>query len=146
MFRKYVNTLHVISCIAIPSTPIDVKTTFISSSAVRLERKESKDKGGRTDLFYDIKCYIKDNSSTPCDSKVKYYPDSTGFKKNFVLASDLQALTSYEFQNVAKNGVSGIAGRENHMSISVMTKESSKFVLAEPPFLSRCFEPHTVVI
>ena len=122
--------MHVISCIAIPSAPVDVKTTFINSSAVRLEWTESKDKGGRTDLFYEIKCYIKDESSIPCDSKVKYCPNSTGFKKTFVLASNLQALTSYEFQIVAKNGVSGFAGRENHMSISVMTKESSKFVLA----------------
>ena len=120
--------------------------TFINSSAVRLEWEEPKDKGGRTDLFYDIKCYIKDDSSTSCDSKVQYYPDSTGLKETFVLAFSLQPLTSYEFQIIAKNGVSDIAGKENHSSISVMTKESSKFVVAQFPFLSSLLWPHIVVV
>ena len=136
MFRQLVNTLHVISCIAIPSAPVDVKITLSNSSAVRLEWKEPKEKGGRTDLFYEIKCYVKDDRLTPCDRKVQYYPDNTGLKETFVLASSLQPLTSYEFQIIAKNGVSNIAGKENHTTISVMTKESSKFVLAKPPFLA----------
>lgn len=79
--------------------------------------------GGRTDLFYKVKCYT--DQFEKC-SNVLYSPGSSDLTQTSVFVSYLKPYTSYEFRVFSMNGVSDIARTENYTRLYLTTKESSK--------------------
>ena len=113
---------------AIPSAPLNGKETFVNASAVQLSWIEPQDTGGRSDLFYEVKCQQLDSGNAKeCSSNVLFYPHSAGLKMTSVLVSGLLPFTKYTFRVYVRNGVSDVATEKpNYKEIVLTTKESCK--------------------
>ncbi|XP_018329146.1 ephrin type-B receptor 1-B isoform X6 [Agrilus planipennis] len=108
-------------CTQPPSAPQNLTLNFVDQSMVTLSWSPPQYLGGRTDIYYRIKC-------DACSSgAVQYIPSAEIFNDTRVTISGLNALTSYGFQVYAENGVSHLSSAKTPPKFAniVVTTEAS---------------------
>ncbi|KAK5638965.1 hypothetical protein RI129_013260 [Pyrocoelia pectoralis] len=108
------------ACTQPPSAPQNLTINFVDQSTVILSWSAPQDLGGRTDIFYRIKC-------DACTfGVVQYTPSSETFNDTKVTVTGLNAVTTYRFQIFAENGVSHLSAKGSpEYSDIVVTTEAS---------------------
>lgn len=138
MFFSFVSSSSS-SFAAPPSAPRELKAEFVNETTVTLTWKQPEYLGGRSDLFYDVKCSVNceksahdyTDCSESCDDTVVYSPGKEGLNVTGVTAAKLLSFTRYNFTVYSRNRVSKIAWKTARVTAqssvsSVRTKESGE--------------------
>uniref|UniRef100_W5N891 receptor protein-tyrosine kinase n=1 Tax=Lepisosteus oculatus TaxID=7918 RepID=W5N891_LEPOC len=95
-------------CTTPPSAPRSV-VSHINDTSVALEWSEPLDRGGRSDLVYEVlcrRCGAAGGSCSPCEESVSYRPAQRGLPGRRVVVWGLAPFTTYSFEIRALNAVS----------------------------------------
>ena len=128
---------HLSVSIVIPSSPRDVKVSFVNQSVVEITWQPPVVHGDQTHVSYEIDCRIQKICSIhdclyeDCGNDIKHIPNTKDLEINHLTVAGLSPLTNYTFKIFAKNRVSQVAKRKhrvelNFAKLTIRTKGSGK--------------------
>ncbi|KAF6032810.1 hypothetical protein EB796_008855 [Bugula neritina] len=113
-------------CTKPPSEVRNLKVQTLNADTVTISWQPPSSLGGRSDLYYTVRC-------ERCSTSVTYSPSRTQLTETSVTLSNLVPKTSYNVQIVAENGVYQVATPASTApEVSFVTLESGSTPLAVP--------------
>uniref|UniRef100_A0A8C5N0F3 receptor protein-tyrosine kinase n=1 Tax=Leptobrachium leishanense TaxID=445787 RepID=A0A8C5N0F3_9ANUR len=121
-------------CTKPPSAP-DNPITTVNETSVIMDWSPPKDRGGRSDIMYNIhcrRCQSETQKCSACGSGIHYIPRQFGLSQPRVLVTDLLPYTNYTFDIEALNGVSDLSTYpKQFISVNVTTSQVVNVILKE---------------
>ncbi|XP_054857061.1 ephrin type-A receptor 8 isoform X2 [Eublepharis macularius] len=98
-------------CSRPPSAPMNLLSS-VNGTSVTLEWAPPLDKGGRSDIIYNVichRCVWDSGQCEPCGAGIRFAPQQTNLAQGSLAVANLLAHTNYSFWVEAVNGVSDLS-------------------------------------
>ncbi|XP_077167996.1 ephrin type-A receptor 8 isoform X2 [Paroedura picta] len=98
-------------CTRPPSPPLSLLSS-VNGTSVTLEWAPPLDKGGRSDVIYNVlcrRCMWDTGQCEPCGAGIRFIPQQTNLAQGSLIVTNLLAHTNYSFWVEAVNGVSELS-------------------------------------
>ncbi|XP_028518913.1 ephrin type-B receptor 2 isoform X2 [Exaiptasia diaphana] len=136
------------NCTGQPSAPQSIDAISKNATFIKLQWSTPSNLGGRSDIYYDVRCKKCDNEGKNCTAECTGAFISHASKTSMkATVHDLSAYTYYLFEVFAKNGVSPQAEKKgDNPKYTVLLNRTGESIPGVPVLITRVMNSTSVLL